>query len=66
MEIAYSDGKTEVIKAGQTYVVTPGHVPTIPGPDAAVMVEFSDDTAKIVDDLKPAAKAPAPKKCVVM
>ena len=58
----YSDGKKEVIKAGQTYVVTPGHIPTIPGPDAAVMVEFSEDTAKVVDTLKKDAPPPKPAK----
>ena len=42
MKIMYDDGTTEMISAGQPYMVPPGHLPEFLGNIPAVMVEFSE------------------------
>jgi hypothetical protein len=54
MTIRHQDGREDVtIKTGDTYHVAPGHIPIVNGPEAAVMVEFSQDPnqAKMVDSV---------------
>ena len=65
MEVEYKDGSKDVITAGQTYLVGPNHRPNIPGPDQAVMVEFSDSTAKIIEQVSKPVQKKTPS-CVTM
>lgn len=52
MKVEYENGTSETINAGETYLCTPGHRPEILGDKTTIMVEFSESTAKVIDDMK--------------
>ena len=60
MGVIMKDGTEKTIKAGESYLIPPGHLPVMN--EDAVMVEFSQDTTYTADIKKPAAKEPAKEK----
>ena len=47
----YNEAADEVIKAGETYFVPPGHIPIIEGPETCVMVEFAESANKVYENI---------------
>lgn len=60
MKIQYEDPDRpdEVIKAGETYFVPPGHIPIIEGPETCVMVEFAESANKVYENIDKTAPPP--------
>lgn len=52
MKVKMQDGSETTVNAGDTYHIGPGHLPFINGDKAAVMIEFSQDTAAKIDEVK--------------
>eukprot|EP00277_Geminigera_cryophila_P009649 CAMPEP_0179405780 /NCGR_PEP_ID=MMETSP0799-20121207/488_1 /TAXON_ID=46947 /ORGANISM="Geminigera cryophila, Strain CCMP2564" /LENGTH=123 /DNA_ID=CAMNT_0021176689 /DNA_START=274 /DNA_END=645 /DNA_ORIENTATION=- len=52
MDIEMQDGTKKTVKAGETYYVPPGHLPTVPMD--TVMIEFAQDTTYTSEEFKKA------------
>ena len=52
MLMKMDDGTEVMVNAGDTYHIPPGHTPIVQGDVPAVMVEFSQDTAAILDKME--------------
>merc|ERR1712023_209394 len=52
MTVRFKDGSAPIhVKAGDSYLIKPGHLPIITGTADAVMMEFSQSTAKVVSSM---------------
>lgn len=52
MKVTYEDGTEKTVNAGESYLIPPGHLPEVLGEEPAVMVEFSQSTAAVVDKME--------------
>ena len=52
MLMKMDDGSEVLVNEGDTYHIPPGHVPVVQGTKPAVMIEFSQESEKMLENAK--------------